>query len=233
LKGPPSNSSRGGGGLHSSARPEAIEGLAHYVLSEAEGHNKLKAGGGMTGINGHVKTLTKLARIIDASQTCRRRHCYKVEQHAIFVCKKLSLPSREVKIIKIASILHDIGKIGIDLNIIKKPAKLTTSEWADVRMHPGIGANIIRQLGFLDDIVPSVMYHHSRFEGGGYPDPNMSGEAIPIGSRIISVVDAFDAMTSDRPYRKAMSRETAFAELERCSGTQFDPRIVKTFLDVV
>lgn len=186
----------------------------------------------MTAVNGHVKTLTKLARIIDASQTCRRRHCYKVEQYALFVCKKLSLPAREIKIIKIASILHDIGKVGIDLNIIKKPAKLTIYEWTSVKMHPGIGANIVKQLGFLDDVVPSIMHHHARFEGGGYPDPNISGKEIPIGSRIISVVDAFDAMVNDRPYRKAMSKTTAMDELVRCSGTQFDPDIVNTFLSV-
>lgn len=187
----------------------------------------------MTVINGHVKTLTKLAQIIDASQTCRRRHCYKVERHSLLVGKKLDLSDREVKIIKVASILHDIGKIGIDLTIIKKPAKLTTDEWASVRMHPVIGANIIKQLEFLNEIAPSIMHHHARFDGGGYPDSAMSGEIIPIGSRIISVVDAFDAMTNDRPYRKAMSKEAAIAELIRCSGAQFDPNIVKTFLTIV
>jgi putative nucleotidyltransferase with HDIG domain len=186
----------------------------------------------MATISGHINTLTKLARIIDASQTCRRRHCYKVEQHALFVCRKLDLPNKEVKIIKVASILHDIGKIGIDLTIIKKPAKLTVDEWASVRMHPVIGANIIRQLGFLDEIVPSVMHHHARFDGKGYPDPDMSGEAIPLGARIIAVVDAFDAMTNDRPYRKAMPREAALDELEKCAGQQFDPDIVKVFLNL-
>jgi putative nucleotidyltransferase with HDIG domain len=181
-------------------------------------------------INGHVKTLTRLARIIDTSHTCRRRHCYKVERHALLISKKLGLPDKEIKIIKVASILHDIGKIGIDLTIIKKPGKLTNDEWASVKIHPMIGANIIKQLGFLDEIVPSIMYHHARFGGGGYPDPAMSGKNIPIGSRIISVVDAFDAMTSDRPYRKAMSVEQAQAELLRCSGSQFDPEIVNVFL---
>jgi putative nucleotidyltransferase with HDIG domain len=184
-------------------------------------------------INVHVKMLTKLARIIDASQTCRRRHCYKVERNALLVSKKLGLPNREVKIIKVASILHDIGKIGIDLAIIKKPAKLTNDEWAIVRMHPVIGANIIKQLGFLYEIVPSIMHHHARFGGGGYPDSAMSGKAIPIGSRIISVVDAFDAMINDRPYRKAMSIEEALAELLRCSGSQFDPEIVNVFMDIL
>jgi HD-GYP domain-containing protein (c-di-GMP phosphodiesterase class II) len=126
--------------------------------------------------------------------------------------------------------LHDVGKIGINLTIIKKPGKLTPEEWAQVRLHPEIGANIVGQLGFLENAASIIRHHHSRFDGDGYPNASLSGDAIPIGSRIISVVDAFDAMISDRPYRKAMAKEQAFAELRRCAGQQFDPRIVNAFL---
>ena len=182
-------------------------------------------------IGGYIKTLTVLARIIDESDVCRRRHCYKVEKYSLYICKRLKLPAKETKIIKIASILHDIGKVGIDLNIIKKPAKLNSEEWAQIRMHPDIGTNIVKQTGFLDDIAPTIRYHHARFEGGGYPDPDIKGDEIPLGSRIICVADSFDSMMSDRPYRKAMSEETALAELTRCSGNQFDPNIVGAFLD--
>jgi len=180
-------------------------------------------------IGGRIKTLTTLARIIDSSDACRRRHCYKVERHSLIICRKLKLQFREIRIIKIASILHDIGKVGIDINIIKKPAKLNAEEWSQVRLHPDIGNNIVKQTGFLDEIAPTIKYHHARYAGGGYPDPYIKGEAIPIGARIICVADAFDAMTSDRPYRKAMSREAAKDELMRCSGTQFDPRCVQAF----
>jgi putative nucleotidyltransferase with HDIG domain len=144
----------------------------------------------------------------------------------------MDISIKETKAIKMASILHDIGKIGIDLTIIKKPAKLTPDEWSQIRMHPIIGANIIRQLNFLDEITPIIKHHHARFDGGGYPDPDMSGDKIPLGSRIISVTDAFDAMTSDRPYRKAMSKETALEELKKCAGNQFDPRVVEAFLSI-
>ena len=182
-------------------------------------------------LGGYVKTLTALARIIDSSDVCRRRHCYKVERYSLMICRKLGLSSKNVKIIKIASILHDIGKIGIDLNIIKKPAKLNAEEWAQVRLHPEIGTHIVEQVGYLSDTAPIIRYHHSRYEGGGYPDPKMKNDNIPLGSRIIYVADAFDAMTSERPYRKAISKEAAFAELKRCAGSQFDPDIVKVFLE--
>ena len=184
-------------------------------------------------IRGYIKTLTTLAHIIDSSDVCRRRHCYKVERHSILICRKLKLPSRDVKIIKIASILHDIGKIGIDMSVIKKPRKLNAEEWGQIRLHPDIGTNIIKQTGFLDEIAPIIRHHHARYKGDGYPDPGMKGSNIPIGSRIICVADAFDAMTSDRPYRQAMSREAALAELTRCAGTQFDPKIVEYFLEIV
>jgi putative nucleotidyltransferase with HDIG domain len=187
----------------------------------------------MTILTKHIITVSKLARIIDSSDICRRRHCYKVERHSLLVAQRIGLSSGEIRLIKIASMLHDVGKIGIDLAIIKKPAKLTTEEWAQVKRHPEIGANIVGQLGFFGEASNIIKYHHSRFNGGGYPDASLSGGRIPVGSRIIAVTDAFDAMTNDRPYRKAMAKGAAFAELERCSGEQFDPKIVDAFLDIV
>lgn len=181
----------------------------------------------------HIKTLTILTRIIDSADVCRRHHSYKVEKHAILICRKLKLMAKEIKTIKIASIFHDIGKVGIDLRILKKPGKLTPEEWDQVRLHPDIGANMVGQLSFLEGAAHIIRYHHSRFSGGGYPNPSLSGESIAIGSRIIAVTDAFDAMINNRPYRKAMLREDAFSELKRCAGGQFDPRIVDAFCSVV
>lgn len=180
----------------------------------------------------YLKTVTTLAKIIDSSDTCRRHHCYKVERYSLLVCKKLKLSYGNTKIIKVAAMLHDIGKIGIDLNIIRKPGKLTAAEWAVVRLHPEIGNSIIGKLGFLGEVTPMIKHHHERFGGGGYPDPEMVGTEIPMGSRIISVVDAFDAMTSERPYRSAMSKDAALAELARCSGSQFDPEVVSAFSEI-
>jgi HD-GYP domain-containing protein (c-di-GMP phosphodiesterase class II) len=116
------------------------------------------------------------------------------------------------------------------MTIIRKAGRLTPGDWKRVKTHPDIGAKILSQTGFLDKIVPIIRHHHERFGGGGYPEAERQGERIPLGARIIAVADAYDAMTSDRPYRKAMDREEAVRELKRCSWTQFDPKMVNAFL---
>ena len=178
----------------------------------------------------YLKSVIKLAKVIDANDTCTCGHCDKVMKYSLLISGRLGLPLKEIKIIKTASILHDIGKIGIDLSVLRKPGKLTEDDWAKVRMHPEIGARIAAQSGFLDEAVPIIRHHHERYAGGGYPDPDRRAGNIPIGARIIAVADAFDAMTSDRPYRKAMPKEAALSELSKCSGAQFDPNVVETFL---
>lgn len=178
----------------------------------------------------YFNSIKTLAGIIDANDTYTRGHCDKVMKYSIEICKRLNLDQRHVNSVKTASMLHDIGKIGVDLSVIRKEGKLSDADWAKIRKHPEIGARIVRQIGFLNDIVPIIKHHHAKFSGGGYPDPEKRGEKIPIGARIIAVADAYDAMTSDRPYRKAMSREEAVAELKRCSGTQFDPKVVNAFV---
>lgn len=178
----------------------------------------------------YLKSIIKLAKTIDANDTYMRGHCDKVMKYSLLISERLGLPQEELKIIKTAGILHDIGKIGIDLRILRKPGKLTEDDWKKIRAHPEIGSRIVGQTGFLNEAVPIIRHHHARYSGGGYPDPDMREESIPLGSRIIAVADSFDAMTSDRPYRKAMPKEAAFAELNRCAGTQFDPNIVKAFL---
>lgn len=177
----------------------------------------------------YINSIKTLAEIIDANDSYTRGHCDKVMKYSIEICKKLELDQRNINTIKTASMLHDIGKIGVDLSVIRKEGKLNNEDWDKIRKHPEIGARIVRQVGFLNDIVPIIRYHHSKFSGGGYPDPAKRGEKIPIGARIIAVADAYDAMTSDRPYRKAMSHREAMAELKRCSGTQFDPKVVNAF----
>jgi len=178
----------------------------------------------------YFNSIKTLAEIIDANDAYTRGHCDKVMKYSIEICKRLKLDQRHTDSIKTASMLHDIGKIGVDLSVIRKEGKLSNDDWAKIRRHPEIGARIVRQIGFLNDIVPIIKYHHSKFSGGGYPDPDKRGERIPIGARIIAVADAYDAMTSDRPYRKAMSRADAMSELNRCSGTQFDPKVVNAFI---
>lgn len=177
----------------------------------------------------YLNSIKTLAEIIDANDSYTRGHCDKVMKYSLEICKHLNLDQRHVNSIKTASMLHDIGKIGVDMSVIHKTGRLNDEDWAKIRRHPEIGARIVRQVGFLNDIVPIIKHHHSRFSGGGYPDAGRKGERIPIGARIIAVADAYDAMTSDRPYRKAMSHEEAIEELKKCSGTQFDPKVVKAF----
>jgi HD-GYP domain-containing protein (c-di-GMP phosphodiesterase class II) len=132
-----------------------------------------------------------------------------------------------------AYLLHDIGKIGLPDAILLKPGRLTQEEMRIVQTHPRLGAGLVRRLRFLSPLVMDVVAcHHERWDGSGYPR-RLAGAKIPLPARIFAVVDAFDAMTHERPYREAMSTERAVAELERCRGTQFDPRIVAAFLSMV
>ena len=178
----------------------------------------------------YFNTIKTLAKIIDANDPYTRGHCDKVMRYSLGICKGLKINGRLANTVKTASLLHDIGKVGIDLSIIRKQSKLSQEDWKQVRMHPEIGAKIVSQVGFLTEVVPLIRYHHEHYKGKGYPDPSRQGEKIPLGARIIAVADAFDAMTSDRPYRKAMGREEAKKELKRCAGAQFDPKVVNAFL---
>jgi len=177
-------------------------------------------------------TITALAAAVDAKDPYTYGHSNSVTHHAISIAERYGLDEAEIHTIRIASILHDIGKIGIDGSILQKPDKLTTEEREVVYRHPAIGADILASLDFLQDAVPLILFHHERYGGGGYPS-GISGLAIPLGARIIAVADAYDAMTSDRPYREALSTEKAIQELKNHSGTQFDPSIVRTFLAVL
>ena len=137
-----------------------------------------------------------------------------------------------IKAFYIGALLHDAGKIGIKEHILNKPAALSQSEFQEMQRHPVIGAEIIKNVKMLKDGDSIILHHHERFDGGGYPQGIKEG-AIPEGARIIGVADAFDAMTSDRPYRRALTSDEAVGEMHRCSGSQFDPRIVEAFIKVL
>lgn len=156
-------------------------------------------------------------------------HAVRCAQYARALAEQLRLPPDEVEDIRVAALLHDLGKIEIPDSILQKPGPLTEKEWQSMRQHPILSHRALAQLGGFSDVLPLVRHHHERFDGAGYPD-GLSGEDIPGGSRIILVIDAFDAMTSDRPYRRAMPIADAAKELVRCSGSQFDPRVVRAFL---
>jgi len=181
----------------------------------------------------YLNMVKTLAKIIDENDRYTRGHCDKVMKYSLKICRKLELPERCVHAIRVASLLHDIGKIGIDISIVRKRGRLTDKERLQISHHSEIGARIVNQLGFLNEVVPIIRHHHERFKGGGYPEPERKGDDIPLGARILAVADAYDAMTSDRPYRQALSRDEAIAELKRCSNEQFDPKIVGAFLETV
>jgi putative nucleotidyltransferase with HDIG domain len=174
-------------------------------------------------------TIAALAAAVDAKDPYTFGHSTEVTEHAVRIAKQMGLSDEEVHTIRIAGMLHDIGKIGIDRSILHKPGRLSDEERAIINTHPTIGADILAPLDFLKDAIPLILFHHERYNGGGYPS-GISGMAIPLGARIISVADSFNAMVSDRPYRKGIPLEEALGELERNAGTQFDPEVVTAFL---
>ena len=161
-----------------------------------------------------------------------RGHPERTSQRAAALAEEMGLSPERVKDIRIAGLLHDIGKVTVSEGILNKPGKLTRREFASIRDHPIVGATLVSQVKGFGRLVPIVRHHHERFDGKGYPD-GLAGEDIPLEARILSVVDVFDAMTHQRSYRKAATREETIAELERGAGTQFDAAVVKAFLALV
>ncbi len=180
----------------------------------------------------YYETLRSLAKALEARDDYTRGHSERVAALSRDIANKLELDDRIVHTIYNAALLHDIGKIGIRDEVLLAPRQLTVNELEIIREHPTFGNTILMPLKFLGEIREFVRYHHERWDGSGYPDGRQK-EQIPLASRIISVADAFDAMTSNRPYRKALSRETALVEIERSAGRQFDPQVVQAFLSVV
>jgi diguanylate cyclase (GGDEF)-like protein len=149
----------------------------------------------------------------------------------VAMARNLDLPEGEVERIRTAALLHDVGKVAVPREILDKPAALSSAEWRTVVQHPRIGQVILEQAAALKEAVPIILHHHERYSGHGYPF-GLRGNDIPLGARIVSIADAYDAMTNDRPYKRAMSHENAVAELRRHAGTQFDPELVALFCDL-
>ena len=159
-------------------------------------------------------------------------HAFRMEAYVVKVADKLKLDLAQKTDLKLLAILHDIGKIGIDDSILKKPSSLTVDEWIEMRQHSSIGYNMASTIKQLEPIAYYILTHHERFDGSGYPH-GLKGDQIPLLSRIIAIVDAYDAMTNDRVYRKALSKEEAIKEIILNKGSQFDPSIVEVFLEII
>ena len=179
----------------------------------------------------YVQTVGALAEAVDAKDAYTRGHSERVGVYASKIAREMGFTKEFIERVYIAGLLHDVGKIGIRDSVITKPDKLTPEEYYEIQAHPEIGAKILEPVDFLADIAPCVRHHHEWYDGSnrGYPD-QLRGDSIPLPSRIILVADTVEAMTSDRPYRKAMPIDRVIAELDKYSGSQFDPTCVEAFL---
>jgi response regulator RpfG family c-di-GMP phosphodiesterase len=176
-------------------------------------------------------TLETLGAALDSRDVGTEAHSRRVHGYAIATAREHGLPGHELADLGHGVLLHDIGKIGIPDAILLKPAPLTPDEWAVMRRHPEIGKRLIENIAFLKGALPVVHCHHERWDGTGYPQ-GLRGEEIPVAARIFAVVDAFDAMTVDRPYSRAVPFTVARVEIRRSAGTHFDPAVVESFLRV-
>jgi diguanylate cyclase (GGDEF)-like protein len=202
----------------------AIGDHAGAVLQNARLHGDLRSA--------YLSTIRVLADAIELKDPELRGHSDAVSEYVMAVADRLQFEPRRREELIFASLLHDVGKLGISERILLKPARLTDEEFNVMKLHPRIGYQLVRQVPALQTIAPAVLHHHERFDGQGYPG-QLSGEMIPLEARIIAVADTFSAMTSDRPYSRARTTEEACAELERCAGGQFDPEVVRLFVEEV
>jgi HD-GYP domain-containing protein (c-di-GMP phosphodiesterase class II) len=175
-----------------------------------------------------IATIRSLANAIEAKDLYTRGHSERIRDFSLVIAQEMALPEDRMKHIEIAALLHDVGKIGVPEAVLRKQGKLTDEEFAEIKKHPALGAEILSSIKQLKESLPGIRYHQERFDGKGYPS-GLKGMDIPLFARMIAVADTFDAMTSDRPYRSALPDGVALEELRRMSGIQFDPECVVAF----
>ncbi len=176
-------------------------------------------------------TLEALVAALDAREHETQAHSLRVREYTLTLSEALGLNHEELVPVGRGALLHDVGKIGVRDSILLKPGKLNKSEWAEMKRHPQIGYEILKNIEFLSSAAEIVLCHQERWDGQGYPN-GLCGPDIPLGARIFAVVDTLDAMTSNRPYRKALTFDAARVEIRACAGTQFDPRVADAFLNM-
>jgi putative nucleotidyltransferase with HDIG domain len=175
--------------------------------------------------------LTVLTGAIEARDPYTQGHSARVTALAEEIALRLGWSEERLESLRVGGPLHDIGKLAVSDHVLRKQGRLEEHELAEIREHPKAGVRLILRVAALREAIPYVLYHHERWDGSGYPS-GKAGEEIPLEARVLAVADAFDAMTSDRPYRPALERDEAVAEVARCAGTQFDPEVVQVFLDL-
>ena len=180
----------------------------------------------------YAATIAVLADAIEAKDAYTRGHCEGVSRLAVEVGRRLNLSDEQLEQARYAALLHDVGKIGIPDGILLKPTKLMPEEFSIIQKHPQIGRDIVARVAALSNLSEAILHHHEKWDGSGYP-LGLSGEEIPLIARIVCAVDAFDAMTTPRPYRNPVEQSEAVEEMRRCAGTQFDPRIVELVAQII
>lgn len=208
---------------HETKLMDSIAGMLGAALENAELYHRQQ----MT----FMGTIKALSAAIDAKDPYTQGHSERVAMLSAMLAEKVGFSKEEAERIRISGLVHDVGKIGVAESVLCKPARLTDDEFDQIKRHPTIGYEIIKEIPDLQDILPGVLHHHERWDGKGYP-ANLAGEDIPRMARIMALADTFDAMSSNRAYRSGMPREKVIAEFRKCSGSQFDPELVEPFLSL-
>ena len=180
----------------------------------------------------YMESIQTLRYTVEAKDAYTRGHSDRVSEYSVLIGKYMGLREEDLNALRIGGLFHDVGKIGVPDSILLKTDKLTDDEYSEIKNHPTIGAHILSTATIFQDLIPIVKHHHEKYDGTGYPG-KLNGEDIPFFARIAAVADTFDAMTSKRSYRDPLPLDVVRAELERCRGTQFDPKIADVFLDIL
>ncbi len=180
-----------------------------------------------------IQRLRAMSQKLDRENNFTPCHSENVANLSLDLCRELGIRGKRKDMIVTASLIHDVGKFGVDKSIWAKPGKLSASDWLEVKRHPALSAQLAKQAGLGKDVIETIYYHHVWFNGHGYPDVKKKGSRIPIGARIIAVCDAYDAMVSQRPYKEGLQKAEAIEELKSGAVRQFDPRIVQVFAEML
>lgn len=202
------------------------DAAAHWHLSKKASPKKMSVS------SEHLETIYAFAEAIGARDYYTMGHSEKVAEYSRMIAERMGLDEKTADLVYLCGIVHDVGKIGVPENILNKPGQLSEEEFKYITRHPEMGASILFHISWLEEVVPVILSHHEKFNGTGYPK-GIKGEEIPLLSRILAVADAFDAMTSDRSYRKALPLDMALQELRKNAGKQFDPQIVELFIELI